>query len=195
MSDMTINLEELLKNTPSPADYQYYKGLKNNRIIFNDEVTQDVIESFIVPLIDMDKDPSVDHIEIIINSNGGDIYSGMSVCHVIENLKTPTTIIIPSVAASMGALIAISGHNNPNITTVAYPFTIFLFHSGSYFFEGSANAVRDSFAFQEEYEKMITKYIISHTSIPEDVYEKKVRYEWYMTATTAKELNIIDEIV
>ncbi|MEG0898426.1 MAG: ATP-dependent Clp protease proteolytic subunit [Oscillospiraceae bacterium] len=193
--EVAINLDDLLKNIPSPADYQYYKGLKNNRIIFNDEVGMDIIESVVIPLLDMDNDPLVEHIELIINSNGGDVYSGMTLCSVIDRLKTKTTITILSVAASMGALMAMAGHNNPNVTTVCYPFTVFLIHSGSYYFEGSANAVRDSFAFQEDYEKMITDYILTHTSIPREVYEKKTRFEWYLTATQAKSYDIIDEIL
>ena len=139
----------------------------------------------------MDSNPDITHIEFIMNSNGGDVYSGMAVCNAIERLKTPTTVIIPSMAASMGALIAMAGHNNQNVTTVAFPFSVFLLHSGSYFFDGSANSVRDSFAFQEEYEKMMTEYILSHTSISREEYEKKTRYEWYMTASTAKDLQII----
>lgn len=192
-----IDISELLSNATelTPATYQYYKGLTGRTIVLNDDITSDIIESAVLPLIEMDKDPDKKPITIILNTNGGDVYHGLCLCSVIDKLSCPTEIRVMSLAASMGALIAMAGHNNPNVKTVCYPFSVFLIHSGSYFFEGSANAVRDSFKFQESYENKIKDYILSHSSIDPDVYEKQTRYEWYMTAESALEYKIIDGII
>lgn len=179
----------------SPVTYQYYKNLQNRTLIINGEITCDIIESAVLPLIEWDNDGSEKPINIILNTNGGDVYSGMTLCSVIERLKCNTTITVLSMAASMGALIAMSGKNNPNVTTYCYPFSVFLIHSGSCYFEGSSNQVKDTMKFQEEYEIKLTEYILTHTTIPIDVYEKQTRYEWYMTASTAKEYGIVDEIL
>jgi ATP-dependent Clp protease protease subunit len=193
----TIDLTQLLNNPAelSPATYQYYKNLQERTLIINDEINIDIIESAVLPLLEWDNDGSNKPIKIYFNSNGGDVYYGMTLCNVIERLRCSTEIIVLSLAASMGALIAMASHNNNNVKTKCYPFSVFLIHSGSYYFEGSANQVRDSFKFQESYEEKLKNYILTHSTISEEIYEKQTRYEWYMTAENAKEYGIVDEIL
>ena len=115
-----ISLDDILKSSTNldPKTYQYYKSLKNNKIIINDVIDDDIVENAIIPLLDMDNDENVKHIDIILNTSGGEVYSGMTLCSVIDNLKTDTTITILSKAASMGGLIAMEGRNNPNVRTL-----------------------------------------------------------------------------
>ena len=197
ISDYEISLDDIIGNPTDldPSTYQYYKGLKNNRIIINKLIDSDIIERVIIPLIDMDNDESVTHIDIILNTSGGEVYSGMTLCSVIDNLKTDTTITILAMAASMGGLIAMAGNDNPNVKKVCYPFTVFLLHAGSYFFDGNANSVRDSLKFQESYEDKIEDYVITHSKISKELYEDKARIEWFFGAEMAKSLGIVDEIL
>ena len=192
-----ISLDDILKSSTNldPKTYQYYKSLKNNKIIINDVIDDDIVENAIIPLLDMDNDENVKHIDIILNTSGGEVYSGMTLCSVIDNLKTDTTITILSKAASMGGLIAMAGRNNPNVRTLCYPFTVFLLHAGSYFFDGNANAARDSLKFQESYEDKIEDYVVSHSTISKELYEDKARIEWFFGAEMAKSLGIVDEIL
>jgi ATP-dependent Clp protease protease subunit len=192
-----INLNDLLGHPQdmSPSTYQYYNGIINRRIIFNDEVTDDIMESVVIPLMTMDTDGTGKPIEILINSCGGSVYAGMTLCHVIDTLKTKTTIRILAMAASMGSLIAMAGHNNSNVKVVCNPYSVFLIHAGSYYFEGSATQVKDSFEFQEKYEDIMTNYILSHSNITKEEYEKKTRYEWWLTAAEAKQHGIVDEVL
>lgn len=192
-----IELDDILETVDglSPSTYQYYNGLQKGRIIFNDVITSNVIETVVLPLLDMDEDDSIKHIEFIFNSEGGEVYAGMTLCSVIERLKTPTTIRILSIAASMGALVAMAGANNPNVTVECYPFTVFLIHSGEAYFGGSANLVKDAFQFQEKYEAKISDYILSHTHISKKMYEARTRYEWWFDANSAKEYGIVDKIL
>ena len=190
-----LTLETTDTEYPSPITYQYFKGLDQRRIIFNDEVNEDLVEAVILPLKEMDQDGSGKPIELYITTNGGNIYSGMALCDVIDRLQTPTTIHILSHAFSMGALLAMAGKQNPNVKTVCYPHTVFLIHDGAYYFEGSVGQVKDTFAFQERYSEMIDLYILSHSKIPEDVYQKQKRSEWYMTAVEALAYGVVDEVL
>ena len=99
----------------NPIKYQYWKGLQNNRIIINDPIDADTIETAIVPLLDMDADPNVKHIDIFINTVGGSQYVGMPLCDIIDGLKTETTVTAIAYALSMGSLILMGGFNNPNV--------------------------------------------------------------------------------
>src|SRR4051794_840996 len=49
-------------------------------------------------------------IELIINSRGGSIYDGLALINVIEKSKTAIHTYVYGLAASMGLLVAVSGH-------------------------------------------------------------------------------------
>lgn len=175
--------------------YQYYKNLLNRKIIINEQIGDGLLETAILPFMEMNEDGTGKSIEIIISTPGGEIYSGFNFVDQIENAKVPVTIHIMSMAASMGFLIAMAGKNNPNVKTVCHPFSVGLLHSGSQYMEGSVHAVKDTFNFSQHYEEKIKKYILSHSNIDEDLYEKVERKEYWMDADEMIRLNIVDEII
>ena len=194
VGSIELDLTDMMKTSlPSPVDYQYYKCLKENRILINQDISDCLLEYAIIPLIQMDEDENIDHIEIILNTMGGDIYSGFSMVSVLENLKTKTTIRIIGVAASMGGLIAMA--KNPNLKVICDKWSVGLIHSGSQYMEGSSHAVRDTFKFSERYEKKIKEYILSHTKISEEMYKEIERQEFWMDADDMLKYGIVDEII
>ena len=197
---MELTLDDILqaiqpKGLPDPVIYQYYKGLLNRKIIINEEIGDGLLETAILPFIEMDNDGSNKPIEIILSTVGWELYSGFNLVDQIEKAKSPVTIHIMSMAASMGFLIAMAGKSNPNVKTVCHPFSVGLLHSGSQYMEGSAHAVKDTFDFSQHYEEKIKDYILSHTNIDERLYEKIERKEYWMDANEMLRLGIVDEII
>lgn len=200
MNDDTLHLEDLLEmmaadSLPSPIIYQYYKNLLKRKIIINDEITSDLLENAVLPFMEMDGDGTGEPIEIILSTFGGSVYAGFALVDVIEKTKTPTTIHIISTAISMGILIAMAGKNNPNVKCVCHPFSVGLIHSGSTYMEGTTHAVKDTFNFSQHYEDKIKNYVISHTNIDEELYEKIERKEYWVDADEMLKLGIVDEII
>ena len=149
---MNISIDDILATIqpdalPDPILYQYWNCMSDRKIVINDEISKDIIEFAVLPFIQMDNDDSGKPIEIYLDTLGGEIYPGFNLIDVLEKAKTPTTIHIMSRALSMGLLIAMAGHNNPNVKTVCHQFSIGLLHSGSQYMEGSAHAVKDTFNF------------------------------------------------
>lgn len=192
LSDLMSEFDTTL---PDPTLYQYYKNLKERRIIINEEIGDDLLEMAILPFMEMERDDSDEPIEIFISTVGGEIYNGFNLIDQIEKATKKVTIHIMSMAASMGLLIAMAGHNNPNVKTVCHPFSVGLLHSGSQYMQGSTHAVRDLFDFSQHYEEKIQDYIISHTNIDVNLYEKVERKEYWMDADEMKRLGIVDEII
>lgn len=95
---------DLDKTLPSPVMYQYYKNLKDRKIIINEQIGSDIVENVMIPLLEMDNDGTGKPIEIILNTIGGSLFDGATLCNIIDNLKTPTTITVMTYAYSMGAL-------------------------------------------------------------------------------------------
>lgn len=197
---MDITLEELLAmlkptGMPDPVLYQYYRNLLNRKIVINEQIGDGLLETAILPFIEMDNDGSGEPIEVIISTVGGEIYNGFNFVDQIEKAKSPVTIHIMAMAASMGFLIAMAGKNNPNVKTVCHPFSIGLLHSGSQYMSGSAHAVKDTFDFSQHYEEKIKEYILTHTKIDEQLYDKVERKEYWMDADEMVRLGIVDEII
>lgn len=200
MFPIELTLEEIVEalkpsGLPDIVYYQYYKQLQSRKIIINEQISDSIIETAVLPLLDMDNDKSGDPIEIILSTYGGSVYSGFSLVDAIEKLKTTTTIHIMSIAASMGLLIAMAGHNNPNVITVCHPFSVGLLHSGSQYVEGASFSVKDTFNFSQHYEEKIRKYILSHSNIDEELYEKIERKEYWMDADEMLRLGIVNKII
>lgn len=197
MRNNEVCLEALIPNPMevSPAIYQYYKGLEQRRIILNDQIDAGIVETLILPLIDMDNDGSGDPIEIILSSPGGSVYDAMCACDIIDKLKTPTTIKVLGYAYSMAGLLLAAGYNNPNVKKVCYRFSTALLHAGSTYLEGSANIVKDTFHFTEKMDEEIKQYMLSHSKMTEEEYVKMERYEWYMTSDEMLRLGLVDEIL
>lgn len=195
--DELINeiLKDFKTGLPDPVMYQYYKQLRNRIIIINEEIGDTLLETAVIPFMEMDNDGTGEPIEIIISTVGGEIYNGFNFIDMIEKAKTPTTIHIMSMAASMGLLISMAGKNNPNVKTVCHPFSVGLLHSGSQYMEGSAHAVKDTFDFSQQYEQKIKNYILTHTNIDEELYNKIERKEFWMDADEMKKMGIVDEII
>lgn len=192
-----ISIDDIITSpeTIDPVTYQYYKNLKNRAIIINDEIMDSILETAVLPLMEMDNDGTNLPITIILATVGGNVYTGLNLCDVIERLKTPTTIKTMAYAFSMGALILMSGFNNPNVKRVCYPFSCALIHGGSTYLAGSTTQVKDTYKFQEKYEDRIKDYILSHSKITPEEYEKIERYEHYLDSDGMLDAGLVDEIL
>lgn len=186
---------DLDKTLPSPVMYQYYRNLKDRKIIINEQIGSDIVENVMIPLLEMDNDGTGKPIEIILNTIGGSLFDGAALCNIIDNLKTPTTITVMTYAYSMGSIILMSGFNNPNVKKRCYKFSTALLHAGNDYLEGNSSSVKDQFNFYQKFDDLIKNFTLSHSTITPEEYDKMERYEWYMTSDVMLEKGLVDEII
>ena len=201
MSGEYLTIEEIAASVqkmgsfPDQVRYQYYKNLLNRRLLINDSIDSTLLETVTLPLLEMDSDGSGQPIEILLNTNGGSIYDGLSLCNVIDGLKTPTTITVITYAFSMGGLILMAGFNNPQVRKRCYPYSVGLIHAGNVNLGGNSNSVKDFFDFHTQMEKKIKNYVLTHSRIGEKLYHDMERFEFYMTAEDLLKYGLVDEII
>ena len=169
--------------------------MKNRIILINDTISDITIDKVVMPLLQMDNDGTGKKITIYINTNGGSVFDGLSLCNVIEKLKTETEVIVLGYAYSMGSIILMAGKNNPKVTRKCYPFSTALIHGGSSYISGTSSQVKDYFKFNEKFEKRIADFIISHTNLSAEDYAAIERYEAYMDSDEMLEKGLVDEII
>ena len=194
---LEIPLSDLVGDSslPDPVTYQYYKQLKDRKIVINEQIDSNIVEMVMLPLLQMDNDGTGEPIEIILNTVGGSLFDGATLCNIIDNLKTPTTITVMTYAYSMGSIILMAGYNNPNVKKRCYKFSTALLHAGSSYVEGNSTSVKDQFNFYQKFEDIIKDYTLSHSKITPEEYEKMERYEWYMTSDIMLKKGLVDEII
>lgn len=190
-----INLEKIISETTDPATYQYFKGLKERRIIFNADVDEYIVENAMIPLMEMDNDGTGEPITIVLNTYGGSLWDGMPFCDIIDNLKTPTTILVTGHAYSMGGYFLMAGYNNPNVTKKCFKHSTALIHDGSIELEGSNSKVKDTLKFTEQYEEQLKEYVLSHSKISARTYNQKKRNEWFMDSAEMLKYGLVDEVI
>lgn len=191
------DIMSLLGNTNEDLYSEIIKENLNQRIlIFNDEVSECVIENYILYIFKWnreDKDLPVDKripITIIINSPGGNVFDGFSFVDVILQSKTPVRGICLGLAASMGYHILLSCDER-----IAFKNSVLLQHDGEVAIQNSRSKARDTMNFFEDGEKRTKEYVLSRTKMTEEFYDKIYEQEYWMYAQEARELGCIDKII
>ena len=197
-----MDLDELLSvldppNNIDPVSYQYFHQLFDKRtIIFNQDVSENLIETVYLPLKEFEEDSSTEPITLILNSLGGSVSNGFFLAHYIANYKKKLNIIVTGYAASMAAVILCGGGKNDNVTRYCYPSTYALIHDGYIALSASeAKTASDIMDFNEKVDEDIKNFIIKNTNITAEQYDAKTRHQWFLNAQEMKELNLIDIII
>lgn len=197
-----MDLDELLSVLESPSNidpvsYQYFHQLFDKRtIVFNQDVSENLIETVYLPLKEFEEDSSTEPVTLILNSLGGSVSNGFFLAHYIANYKKQLNIIVTGYAASMAAVILCGGGKNNNVTRYCYPSTYALIHDGYIALSASeAKTASDIMDFNEKVDEDIKNFILKNTNITAEQYDAKTRHQWFLNAHEMKELNLIDTII
>ena len=194
--DFDVDFETILIENALLDDCFRLKDLKSRKLYLNSGIDLCTVEDIVKHIIRYnveDKDIPVEErkpIKLYITSNGGDVYAGFELIDVIENSKTPVYTINLGYQFSMGFLLGLSGHKR-----FASKHSKFLWHDGTSGTLNSTAKVRDEMEFQNRNEDRIRQFILDHTKINPELYDSKLRVEWYMFADEAKELGVVDYII
>lgn len=172
------------------------KGLDKRILVINQEINDSVIEDFAMNIIwwnEEDKDLPVEKrnpIKIIINSPGGDAILAFGLIDVIKLSKTPVIAVGIGCVASAAYYVMIGCHER-----IATPNTVLLQHDGYIQVSNSTRKGKDTMEFFEIMEEKTKKYVLDNTKMDEEFYDAHYDQEFYMYASTAKELGCIDKIL
>ncbi len=173
------------------------EDLEGRRLYLNSEVDEQCIGDLAYHILRfnrMDKGLPVEErkpIILYINSPGGSVSDGFGLIDVIITSKTPVYTVNQGMCMSMGFLIAIAGHKR-----FAMPHSEYLMHEGYTGVIDNMSKAKDRIDFEAgELEVAIRKFVLEHTKITEELYEKKYRCEFYFLPEMAKELGVADAIV
>lgn len=184
---------------PDPTLLEYYRRLERREIWCNQDIDESIIE-WTQQIMDWNRDDdalnlaSEDRIpiKIFINSNGGCLNSIMHFVTVIGLSKTPVVTVGMGKCYSSGGLLLMGGHKGHRYI---FKSTHALVHDGSSGAIGDTGKVLDNLEYTKKLENETKEYILSHTTITLEDYDKNYRRDWWMDHNDILKYGLADQII
>ena len=131
-------------------------------------------------------------IKIFIDSYGGSVYQCFGLLSVMDKSKVPIHTIVTGCAMSCGFMILISGHKR-----FAYELSTPLYHQVSSGSSGKLKELQEEIKETERLQDMIEELTLKRTKIKRTKLAKvfKRKIDWFMSASEALKLGVVDEII
>ena len=172
---------------PTQVDQESMNKLTKSIIDINE--SDDLIEK-IYAVHDIKYTPKP--IKIYIDTYGGLVYQCFGLIGVMEKSETPIHTIVTGAAMSCGFMILINGHRR-----FGYQHATPLYHQVSTGFFGNVKDMEESLVEAKRLQEKIEEMTLRKTKISKKrlkkIFDNKV--DWYMSATEALKLRVIDEII
>ena len=151
----------------------------------------DLISKVRIVLANRPEENSEDPINLMINSNGGDVYEALGMIDYIESLPVPVNIIARGRAMSAAAMILACGTGK----RVASKLTTIMLHEASAEIFGKSADIKANADHIDGLENDFYTMMASKTNQTEEFWRTACRKDFYISATKAKELGVIDEVI
>lgn len=169
-----------------------------SRILILGEINEENTNCIIADILDINdidkriKKEKREPIQLIITSEGGEVYRGLGLVDVITKSETPIHTICYGLAMSMALPILISGHYRK-----ASSRSVIMYHEISYNMDTKLTGHKYEMSEMNRLNKIYEDIILNKSLITKKQLNviKKQQKEWYITPDKAKELGIIDEII
>ena len=155
------------------------------------EITQEYVYLLILQLRYLQTTEPKKEITIYINSQGGEVTSGLALYDVMKAIKSPIKTVCVGQASSMGALLFISGNKREML-----PHSRVMIHDPRVErIGGTALEIEEHSKDIMRVRKLIAKIIADHTNKTVDEVLEKTSTDCYFDATEAIDFGIADTVI
>jgi ATP-dependent Clp protease protease subunit len=172
-----------------------FSRLMMDRIIFLGSGIDDQVANIITGqlLFLSSVDPKKD-IQMYINSPGGSVYAGLGIYDTMQLISPDVATICTSMAASMGAVLMVSGAEGKRS---ALKHSRIMIHQPMGGISGGTQATDMEITVREinKLKKELYDIISTHSKQPYDKVEKDSDRDYWMTAAEAKAYGMVDDIL
>lgn len=131
-------------------------------------------------------------IKIIIDSYGGECYSGMALVNTIDTSKTPVHTYCYGKAMSMGLTLFAAGHKR-----FAHRLATFMQHQLTGGGRAKLVDLADSLDEKMKLQEMLDDFLVERTEIEKETIMKfrETKTDWYFNGQEAFEYGVVDELL
>ncbi len=172
-----------------------YSKLLEKRIIFLNGMVDQVSTNIIVASLLYLEAQNDEDIWIYINSEGGEVMSGLQVIDVMRYIRPKVGTVVTGLAASMGCMIAAAGHPGMRL---ALPHAQIMAHQVSSGTSGLVTDMEVDLAHTKHLNKLLMDLLSQYSGMPITKLMKEVDRDKWLTAQDALKFGskgLIDEIV
>jgi ATP-dependent Clp protease protease subunit len=199
------------------ADDIFSRLLKERIVCLNGEVDESMSASIVAQLLFLEADNPQKPIHLYINSPGGSVTAGLShppliapardlrrsplssglaIYDTMTYIASPVSTICVGQAASMGSLLLCGGHPGKRF---CLPHSSIMIHqpSGGYFGQATDIAIhaKEILRVREQLNKIYQNHLTGKKTLSLEEIEKLMERDYFMGASEALELGIVDEIL
>lgn len=176
--------------------YDVYSRLLKDRIIFlGSPIDSEVANTIVAQLLLLQSQSSERDIQLYINSPGGSVDAGLAIYDTMQFISAPVSTICVGLAASMGALLLMSGSTGRRL---ALPHSRIMIHQPLIHGGGISGQVSDIEIEAKELvrnKRIFMEIMAHHTGKSIEQIELDSDRNYYMTAEEAKDYGLIDQVV
>ena len=129
-------------------------------------------------------------IDVRINSGGGSVFAGMAIYSLLKSHKATINVYIDGIAASIASVIAMAGDN-----VYMHAGSMLMIHNPWTITMGDSNSLRKEADVLDKIRDSIIAIYKTQSILDEKVIKKLVDKESWFTASEAKEMGFITEIL
>lgn len=173
--------------------YDIYSRLLKERIIFlTGRIDDGMANTVIAQLLFLEHEDSKKDIKLYINSPGGSVSAGLAIYDTMQHIKPDVSTICVGVAASMGAVLLLSGKKGKRI---ALPNSDILLHQIMGGTEGQASEIEIQARHILKAKDKLNQLIAKHTGQTFAKIEKDTDRDFHLSAQEAKDYGVVDEVL
>ena len=169
------------------------KLLSQRKVFIEGEISSESACEFIKKILILNEEDTDKPIDVLINSPGGEINSGMAIYDVIQASKAPIRMYCIGSAYSMGAVLFSSGNHGRYML----PHSELMLHEpllGNRV-SGNSSSIQSISESLLETKRRMNQILARHTGKSEEEVEKATSYDHYYSPEESREFGLCDEIV
>lgn len=167
--------------------------MANRKIFIEGEIDCNSACEFVKKIMFLNIEDSQNPIDVLINSTGGEINSGMLMYDVIQASKAPIRMFCIGKAYSMGAVLFACGNHGRYML----PHGELMIHEpllGNRI-GGNSSSIKSISDSLLETKKKMNQILAKHTGKSEKVVEEATSYDHYFSPEESVEFGLCDEII
>ena len=173
--------------------YDIYSRLLDSRLIMVTGEINDVMANLIVAqLLYLESKDNTTPITMYVNSPGGSVSAGLAIIDTMNLVKSPVSTVAMGMAASMGAMIVLSGEKGMRH---ALPNAEIMIHQPLGGAQGQATDILIAAKHIEKTKDLLIDMIVKSTDKDPDTIRETIERDFYMSAKESLEFGLIDNIL
>ncbi len=174
-------------------NWDIFSRLLKDRIVFlGTEVNDDVANIIIAQFLFLEAEDPDKEIMLYVNSPGGVVTSGLAIFDTMQYIRSVVSTTCLGMAASMGAVLLAAGAKGRRF---ALPNARVMIHQPMGGARGQVTDIEIQAKEIRHMKDVITDILVNATGKPKEQILKDIDRDFYMSAPSAKEYGIIDDVL